>query len=70
MILIRGGHDRGHVLLDTNCSVDRDVELPFLNPCLRSTEAVAITLWPPCSLGWQGWQNSGNRQTDRHTQTK
>ena len=36
----------------------------FYYSCIRSTEAVGIALWPPCSLGWQ---NSGNEQTDTHT---
>ena len=37
-----------------------------LKQCARSTEAVGIAVFPPCSLGLQ---ISGNRQTDRWTHT-
>ena len=39
---------------------------PFYYPCSRSTEAVGITGFLPCSLVKQ---ISGNRQTDTHTHT-
>ena len=39
---------------------------PHLKQCLRSTEAIGITLLPPCSLGWQQISSSGQPHTHTH----